>query len=190
MKINKIALISSIIASISLLIYSTSKLINFAINQGAISRNESSLIKYIIDNYQNLNSALLIIILFSSIFIFIAYFNYFNENKQKIPKYILFALTLSFIFVTISQLSYYNNFFDNFSIKLNTSYFIYSIISIIFSISFIFYKKNRSNSLMIISPLLIVNSLFLISSIYINILLLDLSIAIKIAEGVFFAQQK
>lgn len=189
MKLFSISKISAIFSAVFLFLFSTIHLIYFGVYQNAIKKSDSKIIGFVVDNYKNLNIWLIVLLFFTFAIISIAYFFWTKRNNQDISKYLTILLFIAFIISTFSSLSVYASSFNLVSISQNASKVILSSIQLLFATSLLLYQKNRKTALLSIAPMYIINSLFVFSTLFIPVQLLDLTIAIRIVESVFFSQE-
>ena len=182
--IQKTAWTSAIIVLLSYVLYSTVQLVGFAANEGAISRNTSPIISTIITNYTNFNLYPLILILIGNIIIYLTFIRWAKTNQ----KLITIALSILLVASAIFTLKLISLIFSSFPIPLSIN-----AVKAIISISYLFLgivilvkKHSSSNILLSLSIFYILQGIFVFTSIKTLVQLVDLTVAIKIAEAIFF----
>lgn len=190
MDTNKIAKLSAMTSALVFFIYSIVQLINFAISQKAISLNSSKIISLVYNKTDTISTILIIVLFFTSLLVYLGYLTWTKNKKQRIFKYILFMSMISVLIWTISLVYV---FYPNYSIEIlnqKNAYGLISIMNIILGIIILSYKENRSNILLAIAPLYILQGIFVFLSRYTFVQLAEFTIAIRILEMVFFHQKK
>jgi len=178
----KISAISAIFAGVLFFISSILNLLAFAIQNKVISPTANSSIKYITSNFSSLLfSATLFLFLFS-LFIYLGYFKISKNKSFRLAVYIVFAALI--ISSTTHLLSINSTELSNLNpIKTAHSNTILAISYIFLSITLI---KIKSPILTALAVLYIIQALVWTSLNFIPVKIMDVTIAIRILEAVFF----
>ncbi|HLC31833.1 MAG TPA: hypothetical protein VJK51_04130 [Candidatus Nanoarchaeia archaeon] len=189
MKLNKLASYAAILGAMLFFILSTIRLINFAIVRNAIRITDSKIIEFVMNNYRTLNLCITLVLALTALIILFAYYEYTKNKKQKIAKYSIIAVTLALIVNSLSELSNYTEMLNFLNVKAEIIKITLAILLILFATALLFYKENRKKAILIIAPLYILQNIFILSTSLIPIQLLDLTVAIKIAEAAWLHQE-
>lgn len=177
MSARKLAIWSAIIGAVVYLIYSTMNLIAFAINQGAIQADSNGVVLFFAINFNFLFYLFLSLIFITNMIIYLGFIQWTKRKKQKIS---LIASTSFLVFVSLFSISTLLSVSNTlFATLLALSY-------IFFGIALLMVKENRGTILLALSTMYIIQGIFMILSFFTFTQLVELTIAIKILEAVFF----
>jgi hypothetical protein len=186
-KIITLAKWSAIIATIAFASYSIVQLIGFALSQNVLDSNIISSLSLIINNYKFLSLTSLSILILANIFIYSGFIYWSKKLNQKIPLIFATILLISSFLWFYLLLKQINPSILNLSpFAINTTKIIFSSSLILFGISLLIKKENRSSILIALSPLYILQGIVMLSSLATLIQIMDFTIAIKILEASFF----
>jgi len=179
----------AIVGAITFFFFSTMQLIAFALSQKAIKITDSSIFSFISTHYKSLNLILILIILISTITIYLGFLSYTKKNKQPLTKYAVISILIATVIWAIAQYALFVPFFTSLHLTQKVGMIILALTQILFAVALLQYKENRKKALLALCPLFILQALVSLASIATLVQLADFTIAIFIIDAVFFAQE-
>jgi len=166
-------------------------LIGYAISNNLVQSSSNALIGFMSDNYKTLNILFLTILILTCLFIYISFFYISKKSNSKFLMVSSILLLIStFIFLLLSLLSVLGYSLPSF---LASNYYkieSYSgILFFLFGLALLISKLNLKFS-KILGTFYILESLVLISAIFLPVRLAEFTIAIRITESFLFNSLK
>lgn len=186
-----LSVFAAILAAFVYFLNSVLHLIGYAISNKMIQSSSNALIEFIFNNYKTLNILFLSILILTSVVIYISFIYISKKSNSKLlmaSSILIFIST--FIFLLLSLLSVLKY---NLPSILSSNYYkieSYSwILFFLFGIALLISKLNTNFS-KILGTFYILESLILLSAIFLPVRLAEFTIAIRIIEAFFFNNLK
>lgn len=187
-KILSLSILAAVLAAIFYFLNSTLNLLGYAVSKGIIALNSNQFIDFIMQNYRTFSMVFISILILSSLII---YSSFIWISKKRNSKILLISsiLILLAVFITLaSSLPFlvHSNLIRAFPIPLAKLESYLGIFFFLFGLSLIF-SKLPNKTVKLLGTLYIIESIVLLSTLFLPIRLTEFTIAIRITEAFFFA---